>query len=258
MLTRLTTWFACLNVAACVHPSAPASTTSPSPADIAAVSPALARYTADLTRGALWQRPELSPRDRSLVTLAAMIAHGDTTELPIYLRRALDSGVTPPEISETITHLAFYAGWSHALAAIKPTQDVFAERHVRADQLPAATPELLTLDDSSEAQRAARVQENFGVIAPALVGYTTDILFRELWLRPALAPRDRSLVTVSALVATNQAAQLPYHLNRAMDNGLTPTQVGGVMAQLAFVSGWPSVFSSLPVVKDTLDKRPHP
>ena len=85
--------------------------------------------------------------------------------------------------------------------------------------------------------------------------YTTDVLFRDLWLRPDLAPRDRSLVTVSALVASGQVAQIPYHLTRAMNNGLTPAAAGEVLTHLAFYAGWPNVFSALPVVKEVLDKR---
>jgi 4-carboxymuconolactone decarboxylase len=70
-----------------------------------------------------------------------------------------------------------------------------------------------------------------------------------------LAPRDRSLVTVSALVACGQVAQITYHLNRAMDNGLTEAQASESLTQLAFYAGWPKVFSALPVVKDVFDAR---
>ena len=93
-------------------------------------------------------------------------------------------------------------------------------------------------------------------MAPGVVQYTTDVLLSDLWLRPGLAPRDRSLVTVSALVATGQGAQVTFHLNKAMDNGLTKAEASEVLAQLAFYTGWPSVFSALPVVKSTLEKRP--
>ena len=86
--------------------------------------------------------------------------------------------------------------------------------------------------------------------------YTTDVLFRDLWLRPDLAPRDRSLVTVSALIASGQVAQMPYHLNRAMDNGLTQAQASEVITHLAFYVGWPNAFSALPVAKDVFEKRP--
>jgi 4-carboxymuconolactone decarboxylase len=100
------------------------------------------------------------------------------------------------------------------------------------------------------------VGQQFGAVAPALVQNTTDVLFRDLWLRPDLAPCDRSLVTVSALIATGQVAQIPYHLNRAMDNGLTQVQAGEALSHLAFYVGWPSVFAALPVVKDVFEKRP--
>jgi 4-carboxymuconolactone decarboxylase len=87
------------------------------------------------------------------------------------------------------------------------------------------------------------------------VQYTTDVLFRDLWLRPDLAPRDRSLVTVSALIASSQMAQISYHLNRAMDNGLTQAQASEVITHLAFYVGWPNAFSALPVAKDIFEKR---
>jgi 4-carboxymuconolactone decarboxylase len=88
-----------------------------------------------------------------------------------------------------------------------------------------------------------------------MVQNTTDILFRDLWLRPALAPRDRSLATVSSLIAAGQVAQVPFHLNRAMDNGLTQAQAAEVVAHLAFYAGWPCAFSAMPVVKDVFEKR---
>ena len=99
------------------------------------------------------------------------------------------------------------------------------------------------------------VQQNFGDVAPGIVRYTTDVLFRDLWLRPDLAPRDRSLVTVSALIASGQVAQITYHLNKVMDNGLTKEQAGEVVTHLAFYAGWPNAFSALPVVKDVFEKR---
>jgi len=92
-------------------------------------------------------------------------------------------------------------------------------------------------------------------VAPGIVEYTTDVLFHDLWLRPDLAPRDRSLVTVSALIASGQVAQMPYHLNRAMDNGLTQAEASEVFTQLAFYAGWPNVFSALPVAKEVFEKR---
>jgi len=219
------------------------------------VAPALEKY-AQGPVAELWKRPGLTPRDRSIVTIAALIARNQTIEMAYYLNLAIDTGVKPREISEIITHLAFYSGWANAMSAVAVAQDVFAHRKIGADQLPSVSPTLLPLDKEAEAKRAAGVEQQFGNVAPGIVQYTTDVLFGDLWLRPDLAPRDRSLVTVSALIANGQGAQITYHLNRAMDNGLTREQVAEVITQLAFYAGWPNAFSALPVVKDVLEKRP--
>jgi 4-carboxymuconolactone decarboxylase len=225
-------------------------------AGMATVSPALERYTNDVVLGDLWKRPQLSARDRSVVTLSVLIARNQSAELPFYLDLALDSGLKPSEISEIITHLAFYSGWAAATAAVKVANAVFVKRGITAAQLPPASVDFLPLDEAAEAQRESTVQQNFGAVSPGVAQFTRDTLFNDLWLRPGLAPRDRSLVTVSALVATGQVAQLTYHLNRAMDNGLTKAQTSEVMTQLAFYAGWPNVFTALPVVKDVLERRP--
>jgi 4-carboxymuconolactone decarboxylase len=90
-----------------------------------------------------------------------------------------------------------------------------------------------------------------------VVQYTTDVLFRDLWLRPGLAPRDRSLVTVSSLIASGQIAQLTGHLNIGMNNGLTQTEIAESITHLAFYFGWPNVFSAMPVAKEVFEKRPR-
>lgn len=224
--------------------------------ELRAVSPALEKYAQGVIGDDLWKRPGLSPRDRSVVTVAALIARNQPVEMPRHVALALDNGVKPGELSGIITHLAFYSGWANAMAAVAVTKEVFAQRRIAADQLPPASPPPLPIDEAAEARRAAGVAQSFGAVAPGIVQYTTDVLFRDLWLRPDLAPRDRSLVTVSALVAAGQAAQIPYHLNRAMDNGLTREQASEALTHLAFYAGWPNAFSALPVFKDVFDKRP--
>ncbi len=235
----------------------PTSRSMPTREDVRMVAPALDAYTQDRLLGDVWKRPGLGPRDRSIATLAALIARNQTIEMPYHLNLALDNGVEPSEISEIVTHLAFYSGWANAMSAVAVAKDVFAGRRIGPEQLPAASGALLPLDEAAEAQREARVGQQFGPVVPGIVQYTTDVLFRDLWLRPGLAPRDRSLVTVSALVASGQVAQLPSHLDRAMDNGLTQPQAAEVITHLAFYVGWPNVFSALPVAKDVFEKRPR-
>lgn len=230
-------------------------TTAAPASPLQAVSPALAHYRDDIVEGDLWNRAGLSPRDRSVVTICALIANNQTLEMASHMSKALDNGVTAGELSETITHLAFYSGWSNAMSAAALANDVFASRGIGTDQLPPADPTLLPLDESAEAQRESTNAQNFGEVAAGVLHYTTDVLFRDVWLRPGLAPRDRSLVTVSALVASGQPAQVTYHLNRAMDNGLTQQEASEALTQLAFYAGWPKVFSALPVVKDVFASR---
>lgn len=224
--------------------------------EIQSVSPSLDDYTHRALLGDLWQRPDLAPRDRSIVTLAVLIARNQAIEIPYYLGIALDHGVRPAEISEIITHLAFYSGWGNAMAAVRVTKDVFAQRGISAAALSEVAPNFLPLDETAEQARAMRVQQDAGTVSPGLVHYTGQLLFRDLWLRPDLAPRDRSLVTVSALIASAQVAQIPFHLNKAMDNGLTQAQASEVLAHVAFYAGWPNAFSAVPVVKSVFDSRP--
>lgn len=88
-------------------------------------APKLAELTDEVLFGDVWARPELSPRDRSLATVAALIANGNTEQLPGHLRRAKENGVTESELAEVIIHLAFYAGWPRAMSAVRVAREVF-------------------------------------------------------------------------------------------------------------------------------------
>ena len=88
-------------------------------------APKLAQLTDDVLFGDVWERAELSPRDRSLVTVAALIANGNTEQLPGHLNRAKDNGLSEAELAEVIIHLAFYAGWPRAMSAVRVARDVF-------------------------------------------------------------------------------------------------------------------------------------
>ncbi|MFC9506171.1 carboxymuconolactone decarboxylase family protein [Streptomyces sp. NPDC057002] len=230
--------------------SAPRSRTS----QIESVSPALAKYDKERVQE-LWNDDSLSRRDRGLITIAALISNGQTQELGRYTDRALDDGLSAAEISETVTHLAFYTGWQNAKAAVPPIAKVFAAHGISADQLPERDPELLPQDQEAERAREQRVQEQYGGVSQGVVDDTDDVLFDDLWLRPDLKPRDRSLITVVALVATGQSGQITVHLTKAMDAGLTDDEVDATLNHLAYFTGWPKVFTAMPVIRDVLRSR---
>ena len=91
------------------------------------IAPPLAEYTDNVLFGDMWERPGLSPRDRSLVTVACLISLYRTNELPFHLKKALDNGISREELGEVITHLAFYAGWPTASTAVGIADRVFKE-----------------------------------------------------------------------------------------------------------------------------------
>jgi 4-carboxymuconolactone decarboxylase len=88
-------------------------------------APKLVSLTDDVLFADIWERAELSKRDRSLVTVAALITGGNTEQLKGHLTRAKDNGLTEPELKEVIIHLAFYAGWPRAMSAVTVAKDVF-------------------------------------------------------------------------------------------------------------------------------------
>lgn len=225
------------------------------PDAVGQVAPALEAYSENALFSDVWQGDAFSTRDRALVTFAAMVTRQETGRMAEHVALALDAGVAPSEISETITHLAFYTGWSNAVAAAEAIVPVFAARGVVAADLPTVDPALLPLNEEAEAARQQMVQRTYGDVSQGVVDNTEQLLFLDLWLRPALEPRDRSLVTVAALIAAGQPEQMTFHLNRAMDNGLTQEEAGAMLAHLAFYTGWPRVFSAMPVAARVFESR---
>ena len=103
--------------------------------------------------------------------------------------------------------------------------------------------------DQSPAQRA------FGDVAPALADFTDTVLFGDVWKRPNLIPRDRSLVTISALTALGKMDQLRFHLDFARGNGVTDEELKEALLQLAFYSGWPNGMSATTELKNIIENE---
>ncbi|MES2069234.1 MAG: carboxymuconolactone decarboxylase family protein [Pseudomonadota bacterium] len=92
-------------------------------------------------------------------------------------------------------------------------------------------------------------QQAMGDIAPKLADLTDEVLFGDVWQREGLSKRDRSLVTVAALVALNRSEQLPFHLGRALENGVSWDELVELITHLAFYSGWPTAATAVNVLK---------
>jgi 4-carboxymuconolactone decarboxylase len=101
-------------------------------------------------------------------------------------------------------------------------------------------------------------EKMIGDFAPKLVELTDHVLFGDIWERPELSKRDRSLVTVAALIALNRPDQLRFHLGRALENGLKKEELIEVITHLAFYSGWPNAMSAILIAKELFSKKEAP
>jgi 4-carboxymuconolactone decarboxylase len=112
-----------------------------------------------------------------------------------------------------------------------------------------------TAPGTAPAGQPTPAQRIMGDFAPKLAQLTDDVLYGDVWARPQLSPRDRSLVTISALIAMNRPDQLRSHLARARDNGVTEEQVVETITHLAFYAGWPSAVTAVTVAKEVFGKK---
>lgn len=203
------------------------------------VAPGMAAYTDEVLFGQVWPGPGLSQRDRSLVVIAALIANDKPAQLRGHLGRALDNGVTPVEASGVLTHLAFYSGWPSAVVSLAVFDEVYTARDVDTAALApfAARP--------APWRPAPAADDAF---APGFARLTDTVIRDDLWRRTDLVPRDRLLVTISALTALGEADQIPDLIRQSSTSGLTRADVGEALTHLAFYVGWPRVTRALEVL----------
>ena len=108
----------------------------------------------------------------------------------------------------------------------------------------------------TEQRTQPTARDVFAAVAPKLLELTDQVLFGDVWERPGLAKRDRSLITVAALIALNRVEQLPFHLKRALANGVTREELVEVITHLAFYSGWPTAVSAAGLARDVFARHP--
>ncbi len=101
-------------------------------------------------------------------------------------------------------------------------------------------------------EESSPVQQIIGDFAPKFVSLTDDVLFRDVWERSGLSKRDRSLITVSTLIALYRTHQLAFHMRLAIDNGLTPDELIEAITHLAFYAGWPNALTAMTIAKKVL------
>lgn len=219
----------------------------------------LGTFAVDHVLGNLWSRPQLSRRDRSMIVLAFLATQGAADELAAHVSGALNHGLSRDEVREVINQVAGYGGFPMAMHATRIVDETFA-RIDGVDRLPAkeAGPRL---DDDQRAANAADVlttlfagraasdpQQARDNIVGALGGVgelAFDFAFGELWSRPQLARRDRSMVTVAILAFLRCSEELAVHVPGALNHGVTREEVEEIMVQLTVYGGFPRAVEGL-------------
>ena len=215
-----------------------------------ATTPFLGQIRDEVLYGSVWERAQLSKRDRSLITVAVTQALYTTDQLRGHIGRALDNGVTQNEISELIAHVMFYAGFPTAVNASTVAAEVFESRG-----LP------ITPIESTPRQPSDGLTPLFPGAFPA-TPYLRDlldvVLYAETWERPDLSPRDRSLITVAVTQALYATNQLRSHMRRALDNGVTQDEIAEVITHVTLYSGFPTGVNASRVAEEVFRERGLP
>lgn len=97
-------------------------------------------------------------------------------------------------------------------------------------------------------------RDTFGDVAPHLADITDKVLFGQVWMSAALSPRDRSLVTLASLISLYRVNELPFHLKRALENGVTRDEIAAAVTHLAFYAGWPPAMTALQIARKAFEE----
>ncbi len=214
---------------------------------------ALGSFAVDYVMGDLWSRPQLTPRDRSLVVIAVLASMGSIDELSAHTRIGLNHGLTREEIDEVVLQVAAYAGYPPAMAAARVVERTFctidgierqpprspAEPKSDDQRRADATDVLRTLTGgraaTDPAQAMAGIVDRLGDVGQLAF----DWAFGEVWARPQLARRDRSLVVVAILTWLRADQELAFHIPAALNHGLSRDEVREIMVQMCVYGGFP-------------------
>lgn len=227
---------------------------------------AIGSYGIYFAMGDVWSRPGLSRRDRSLIILPVIAILAREKEFRLHVRAGMNHGLSREEVLEIILHMGVYAGFPRGIRATALANEVF--RALDGGQPPPPLPpaEKKSLDDrrrdgkdvyrtlsgrTDVDQFPADMQASMGLVGQMGI----DFLFGELWSRPQLSRRDRSLITCSVLAALGRNDQLKFHMPGALNHGVTPEELDELCMMLAVYGGWPAGAASALILKETLKRR---
>ena len=223
------------------------------------------------TVGEMWDRPQLSRRDRSLMIISVLSAQARDEELELHTQVGLNHGLTRVEIEEVLLHTAAYAGFPAAMASSRRI-DAALRKAENVEELTGRMP-ASAKSDAERDRDAADVMRTLtgGRAAPdpadALAGMSASLgdlgivafrwAFGEIWSRPELSRRDRSLVVIAILTALGQVHELAFHVPAGLNHGLTRVEIEEVMTHLGLYAGIPRAVDAIRAARVAFAKIDH-
>ena len=206
--------------------------------------------------GGVWSRPGLGLKERSLVTVAALVALGRAVRLARHLEGALNTGWTPTELREACLHLTAYAGFPAAGDALQVLSEVVRRRGevvgpANAGDVAGLTPAEVRRRVLGDAWADRTQNEPDPILAP-IWAYSIEHAWGAVWVRPGLTLKQRSLVTVSALVALARRDELRLHLRGGLNTGWTPEELREACLHVAAYAGVPTAIAALHVLSEVV------
>jgi 4-carboxymuconolactone decarboxylase len=211
--------------------------------------------------GAMWSRPQLGRRDRSLLVISTLAAQARDQELVAHTRNGLQHGLTPQEVEEVLLHVAAYAGYPAAMASSRRIDEAL-RAWLKVERLPARTPARQKSDEDRDRDAAqVRAKLASGLSSPmhpstvAALGEVGVISSRwvwgEIWSRDQLSPRDRSIATLSILISLGALEELPFYAEVGRRSGLNQGEIEEIANHLTLYAGAPRAAQAMQVLKRT-------
>ncbi len=224
---------------------------------------ALGSYVVDFCLGDVWTRPGLSRRDRSLVVITILATLNQLNQLKSHTRGGLAHGLQRSEIEEIFVQLSAYAGFPRAIDAMTTFLQVLAEDNGGTpvdSPAPAAR-----VDDEQRSATAREVMGRFlenqppggvGVDMGAFAGTGGRFAFGEVWARPELSRRDRSIVVCTTLTTQDKPTELRFHLQTALNHGLSATELEEIMITMIAYAGFPTAVEGFRALREIQARQP--
>jgi 4-carboxymuconolactone decarboxylase len=228
---------------------------------------ALGSFAIDIVLGQVWARKELSRRDRSLIVISVLMALCSKDELTYHLKVALNHGVSREEVEEVLLHVAVYAGFPAAMPATRVWDDVIkridgVDRIERkpavsmddADRWKAAAGVRTTMTDGKSSPDPAESRASMVKALGPVGEIAFDFAFGEVWSRPQMQKRDRSIVVISILTALARPEELAFHIPVGLTHGLSRIEIEEIMVQMTIYGGMPKAVEGISVARRAFAK----